>query len=185
MSNFIMTQSGNRFYFDNMETNNINILDIAHALSNICRFNGHTPTHYSVAKHSVLVATLLPDRLKLAGLLHDATEAYMGDVTRPLKRELEAYKAKEDQLHRIIENLFNIVLNDEDRKLIKKADNEALYHEVRFFFPEQNIEEWGIEIFPESEEAISWIDIMGQMDTPVNFFLKVYDQCYEMNKKDF
>jgi hypothetical protein len=63
--------------------------DIVEALSRICRFNGHVVVeHYSVAAHSLLVADQLPDHLKLAGLLHDAHEAYVGDMTSPMKAAL-------------------------------------------------------------------------------------------------
>lgn len=61
------------------------IEDIAHSLAHVCRFNGHTRTFYSVADHSIRVAEALPDKLKLWGLLHDAAEAYLGDVVGPIK----------------------------------------------------------------------------------------------------
>lgn len=63
----------------------IDINDIAHHLSMICRWGGGTPGFYSVAEHSVRVAAKLPDKLKLWGLLHDAAEAYLGDHVRPMK----------------------------------------------------------------------------------------------------
>lgn len=82
--------------------------DLAHALSNVCRFNGHSAWHYSVAQHSLLVADLIAleggsAEEQLAGLLHDGTEAYISDLTRPLKLLLvEAAKASSDAWLQII-----------------------------------------------------------------------------------
>lgn len=87
---FMQTYSGRVVHLVNPRADEIHIADIAHALSQTCRFAGHTPVFHSVAHHSVLVADLLgPDqRLALWGLLHDASEAYLHDLTRPLKRVL-------------------------------------------------------------------------------------------------
>ena len=75
-SEWIITASGKRFYLRRPTPADIDAGDVAHALAHICRFNGHTREFYSVAQHSILVSRLLPDELKLAGLLHDAAEAY-------------------------------------------------------------------------------------------------------------
>jgi len=84
----------------------INIRDIAHALSMECRFSGHLPNFYSVAEHSVMVSRIAPKELKLQALLHDASEAYLRDIPRPIKPKLTNYKAIEDKLMRIIAGKF-------------------------------------------------------------------------------
>ena len=92
-SPFMRTWSGEKIYFNNLGESTIIIEDIAHALSLQCRFNGHCDTHYSVAEHSVDVANKILDKtgdalLSMTGLLHDAAEAYTGDVISPLKKLL-------------------------------------------------------------------------------------------------
>jgi len=81
----VSTKSGRRVALLNPSPSQIVIGDIAHGLAHQCRFNGQTSKFYSVAQHSVLVASILPRELRLAGLLHDASETYLGDVVQPLK----------------------------------------------------------------------------------------------------
>lgn len=81
----INLHSGSKIKLDDPSPGDINIGDIAHALSHICRWGGHSPRFYSVAQHSVLVSYLAPKELRMAGLLHDSPEAYLGDVVKPLK----------------------------------------------------------------------------------------------------
>lgn len=73
----------------------IDIMDIAHAISMQCRYNGHTSRFYSVAEHCILVSQNVPEEDALWALLHDATEAYVGDMVRPLKRSIPAFSAAE------------------------------------------------------------------------------------------
>lgn len=82
--------------------------EIAHALSNLCRYTGHTNRFYSVAEHSVLVSRLVPVELSLCGLLHDASEAFLGDVSSPLKRLLPDYKRIEENVEEAIAAHFQI-----------------------------------------------------------------------------
>jgi 5'-deoxynucleotidase YfbR-like HD superfamily hydrolase len=86
----------------------ITIENIAHNLSHICRFTGNVDTFYSVAQHSVLVSREVSQEFELEALLHDATEAFIGDVSTPLKSLLPEYKRIEDNLHRIIAKKFNL-----------------------------------------------------------------------------
>lgn len=145
--NFIsLGQGDRRFYFDQeyMNIDNICIEDIAYSLSKVCRFAGHCSRFYSVAEHSILVSRILPPHLAMSGLLHDATEAFLGDVTRPLKEMLPNYKEIENKLANLIEQKFEISFDD---PLIKRADNIALFLEAKLLFPYTDLEEWGIELF--------------------------------------
>lgn len=104
----ITTRSGQWFDILRPEDYTFDIEEIAHALSNLCRYTGHTNQFYSVAEHSVLVSRMVSDGNALAGLLHDAGEAYLGDVSRPLKALLPEYKKIEDRVERSIANHFNL-----------------------------------------------------------------------------
>src|SRR5690606_2723306 len=85
---WIVTRSGRKFDLANPTADMVDTADLAHSLSMQCRFNGHTSSFYSVAQHCLLVAELVPEEHKLAALLHDATEAYVGDLVRPLKESM-------------------------------------------------------------------------------------------------
>lgn len=85
MNNWIQTHSGIAFDLDYPTPDMVNVEDIAWALSNLCRFTGHVNEFYSVAQHSLLVSSKVPKRWRLAALLHDAPEAYIGDISAPLK----------------------------------------------------------------------------------------------------
>lgn len=140
----MQTYTGNRFYYPpHLRGNNtISIGDIAHALSNICRFGGHCPTFYSVAQHSVMVSFMVPPEHALAALLHDASEAYLSDVVRPAKRMLPEYKQLEQEIHDQIAEHFGVDLNHPS---IKEADNLALYAEAKHFFGD--VTDWCLDDF--------------------------------------
>ncbi len=85
----------------------IDIVDIAHALSHQCRFGGHTKGFYSVAQHSLFVSSAIQEKSQqLAGLLHDATEAYLLDIPSPVKNQITGYRQAEDRLSAIIAAKF-------------------------------------------------------------------------------
>jgi len=96
---WISTYTGGRFDFDNLRPEQVKIEDIAHSLALTNRFNGHTKFPYSVAQHSILCAHLINDRrLAFDALMHDATEAYMPDLSSPLKRFLPEFKELENKI---------------------------------------------------------------------------------------
>ena len=99
MESYIETYSGEKFYFLTPKTQVFKLKDIAHALSMICRFTGHCKEFYSVAEHSWHVARMLegcPIEVQIAGLLHDASEAYITDIASPIKQHLPDYQKLED-----------------------------------------------------------------------------------------
>lgn len=100
------------------------IEDIAHGLSHQCRFGGHTQNFLSVAQHSIGVALLVSAEHKLAGLLHDASEAYLGDIPTPIKKRLPEYMEAEDRLMRIIADKFGFQYPL--HQAVKEADRQAL-----------------------------------------------------------
>ncbi|SNY94089.1 hypothetical protein SAMN04515647_4412 [Cohaesibacter sp. ES.047] len=126
---WMQTASGRVFWPIDPRPEDVCIEDIAHALSNMCRFCGHCLTFYSVAQHSVLVSRQLPDHLKLWGLLHDASEAYVVDVPRPLKPFLGGYKAAENQVMTSITQAFGLDTEEMPAE-VKRVDNAILADEM-------------------------------------------------------
>lgn len=136
---WFVTRSGNKFFPLNPKLEEIHISDIAFALSNICRFGGHVQ-FYSVAEHCCHVADACPTHLKLLGLLHDATEAYLGDMVRPLKHQMPEYREVEDSLWAKISERFNLPPFMSE---IKYIDNRALLAERNFLMEEgPNTRKW-------------------------------------------
>ena len=83
---WIQTYTGRKFSLVDPQPEDVDLVDIIASLSHLCRFGGHCHHFYSVAEHSIRVAEIVPREDRLAALLHDAGEAYYGDVTRPLKK---------------------------------------------------------------------------------------------------
>lgn len=104
----ITTFSGIEFDLLNPTPNMIDVVDIAHHLSQVCRWAGAPTCFWSVAQHSVMVSMIVPEELQLWGLLHDAAEAYIGDITRPLKNLLPEIREIETRIMRVIANRFNL-----------------------------------------------------------------------------
>ena len=109
----------------------IDIRDIAHALSFVCRYGGHCKKFYSVAEHSLRVAYIAPSKYRLAGLLHDAAEAYLGDIIRPLKYNFPDMVAAEKRGLHTIFKVYGIELDHKGEELIKALDNILIATEAR------------------------------------------------------
>ena len=99
---FITTYTGKKFHYLDPQPDEIDIVDIAHSLSLTCRFSGHCREFYSVAEHSIRVAEIVPLELRLQALLHDAAEAYITDIPRPIKRAFGLRSCEERILHKIL-----------------------------------------------------------------------------------
>ena len=156
----IRTYSGLMFDLKDFNGDMITIPDIAHALSNSCRFNGHCHRFYSIAEHCVRASFLSSERAALHVLLHDASEAYMGDVVSPLKAMMPWYKEKEDALLDIIFKKYcRIEIDSEILHEVKTIDKEIC--EIEF------VELWG------SDRFFGWTPEKAKTE-----FLNRYNELY-------
>lgn len=127
VGDWMQTYTGQAFWPLDPNPFEIHPADIAHALSMICRYGGHSRFFYSVAEHCVLVSRAVAPEYALWGLLHDASEAYVGDMVRPLKRHMPQYRAVEDNLLDHIACRFG--LEPGIPQAVHDADNRILLDE--------------------------------------------------------
>lgn len=136
---YILTRSGRQFDFLNPQPDAVAIEDIAHALSHINRFTGHTKYAYSVAQHSIAVSRYLERteasvEVQFAGLMHDAHEAYFGDISTPLKSVLPI-REFEDRIQAVVGAAFGLTLAQMHDRRVKLADLTALAIEAEHLMP--------------------------------------------------
>lgn len=124
---WIQTATGRQFWPMDPRPDEVFIEDIAHALSNLCRYGGHALRFYSVAEHCVLLSRVAEPQFKLWALLHDASEAYLVDVPRPIKPFLYGYDAAESKIMRAVEERFNLHLGMPE--CVKQLDRAILTDE--------------------------------------------------------
>ena len=172
---WIQTYTGKKFCFRNPILQDISIIDISHSLSNICRFNGHCKQFYSVAEHSVYLSRQFENsQLAMEALLDDAAEAYIGDMSRPLKNinEMSAYRKIEQIIDEMIRERFS---------LSKYRNAEIIDMDTRLLITERNQimsrppDDWGIKVEP--------LKIKIQCLNPSEakeFFEQRYFQCIRM-----
>lgn len=173
---WILTYTGIKFYPMDPRIEDICIEDIAHALSNNCRYTGHCSTFYSVASHSLLVSLVCDPKDALHGLLHDASEAYIADVSRPLKKQpiMDGYRETEDIIQRAVYKRFG--LSPIMPASVKVADERALFTEKRDLFKPLNDDTWGMGI--ENTEPYAEAIIPMPPHIAKDFFLMRFEELY-------
>lgn len=129
---WVQTFTGKAFWPLNPNVKDVCIEDIAHALSNICRYNGHTKFLYSVGQHSILMSQTVSKPNKLWALLHDASEAYVCDIPKPFKHSLMGYKEIERRIMKVIVKKFNLTPELPDE--VQEADMRIVLNEKAVLF---------------------------------------------------
>lgn len=157
---FMQTYTGRQFYPLDPRAEDIDILDIAHSLSMQCRYNGHVQAFMSVAEHCVLMSGLVSKENALWALLHDATEAYVGDMIRPLKLHMPEYRAIEDKIMLAIAKRFGIA--DQMPEEVHEADSRILLDERAALLGEP-AGDWGLSgLEPFDVEIQAWSPIEAE-----------------------
>jgi hypothetical protein len=177
----IITFNGRYFDFTNISQNKIEIVDIAKGLSNVCRFAGQCDRFYSVAEHSVLVSRIVERagcswRVVFAALMHDVSEALLGDMTSPLKSLLPEYKVIESEVQTyLIDRLAPLAITD--HPFIRVADLIALAVEQRDVM--HNTDVWGALTGTYGNELIAQFNIHESLmpEGAYELFLNRYTEC--------
>lgn len=147
MGSYIKTYTGKHFEPMNPDSEYICIEDIAHALSMLCRGNGHVKSFWSVGQHCICCAKEakargLSDRMILACLLHDASECYMSDIPRPFKKDLPEYQKLEDTLLEMVYTKFlGSPLSKKEQRMLKEIDDAMLWYDLKILLDEVQIGE--------------------------------------------
>jgi len=174
----IQTYTGKWFSPLDPNPDDIDIVDIAHSLSMLCRYNGHCSRFYSVAEHSLLVSSVLEQRhpgnvkLQLMGLLHDSAEAYMADVPGPMKKHMPLYKIYEWSLLVKILHKFNVIdqlstwWRDDKWVEVKAVDTGVLYDEALALMLSHGDQTW-YKTFAPGVLSGTNLDIVGLSPTNV------------------
>lgn len=178
---WVQTLTGRKFYVLDPEPEDIYIEDISGSLGKICRFNGHPRVPYYVGHHCTLGSYVIEEQtgdllMALAFLLHDASEAYLGDMTRPLRGmpELEAYREADRKLNLIIEKRFKLPENIFDSQLIKEVDNRMLFTEKRDLLVAL---QWEYTVEPYAFKIKPW----GWKHTQRKYLERYYELCLRLD----
>lgn len=157
MPDYITTYGGTHFFPTQPDMRDFHIGDVAHALSLLCRGNGHVRQFFSVGQHCIYCALEarargFSSRIVLACLLHDASEAYMSDVPRPFKKYLKDYQVLEDRLLTLVyEKYLGSDVTEEEAGQMKQIDNDVLAYDMFYLLGEGCEEE-----LPKLERSFSY-----------------------------
>ena len=149
-----------------MAESDIHPTDIVHHLSNLCRFTGAVREPYTVAQHSMLVAGICPEPLKLAGLLHDAAETYLGDICHPTKMRgfMAPYRLAEKLILNTVGKMFGVTMDQ--FAAVKCYDQTAFVLERKRLMPDHPVWDqlWGYELAVSYERGIGWLEYVMSLD---------------------
>lgn len=172
---FIHTFTGRLVNPLDLQPEDIDIRDIAHALARQCRFSGHTRDHYSVAQHSVICSRIVAPGFECTALMHDASETYLQDVARPLKIHPsfgQSYRGAEKRAEKVIASVFGTAYPMPPE--VKDADNLALVTEARdLMHGTDNWSEFYRQIAPLPEKIIAWTPPRAERE-----FLKRFEALF-------
>lgn len=182
-----ITHSGREIDLENLREEDICLSDISHHLTRICRYGGALSfnSHYSVAKHSIAMTKFgyrdgfNTDVLKIL-LMHDAAEAYIGDLNPDVKKLIPGYKDLETRITGIINTKYNLPLERWIQRIVKQVDTRIILDEAKALFHPQ--------YYNSFEKQTDGLKPLGIRFTPIENMYETYDtfltMCYELDIKD-
>lgn len=168
MADYITTYTGIHFYPLAPEKDKLRIEDIAHSLSLLCRGNGHVKHFFSVGQHCLHCAREAKargysNRIALACLLHDASEAYLSDVPRPFKKTLPSYQTLEEQFLVVVyEHFLGSDLTEEEKSIVREIDDDMLYFDLKELLGEPQERECPVMKSDFSEDYVPFEEVEQQ-----------------------
>lgn len=185
---WFMTRSGTAFWPLDPRKEEIFADDIAHGLSNICRWGGHAKTFYSVAQHCFHVSRLIyldtkSSALALVGLLHDASEAYIGDMVTPLKRHIPQFLQIEAVIERMVMERFGLQEHHSVETglpdIVKHYDAVMLATEKRDLTCQGRTHTWNVPVKPEIWTVSPWSPELARSEYE-NELRRLYQRVHNM-----
>lgn len=164
--NWMQTYTGRQFCPMDPRPDEIDIRDIAHALSMQCRYAGHVKRFYSVAEHCVLLSHVVPPGMRLEALMHDAAEAYLVDVPRPVKTSLPRYAEAERRIETVIAAKFG--LSYPWPEIVMQMDTRILTDERRQLMAEPLVS-WSTDGEPLGVRCIGFAPMKAESDFLARF----------------
>lgn len=185
VGDYIQVNSGKRFYVLDPRPEDVSVQDIAHSLSNLCRFTGHGERFYSVGEHSIHCARIarklgLTTLQQLLALGHDASEIIMNDLARPVKQNIPQYQEIEDNIMGVMWQAMGLPKpTKEDYQIVKMLDNTLLLHEL------QQLMKRSTDDYPEVEHYPIFVDLTygyGAGESKVDFLSIYYSLIKELTE---